>query len=141
MESRDQSEVVPNQTYHADNQPHFAHSQYPYPPASATFSIDQEMTMDRFSAGVQESANNSISEPTTSGADPSNAVPALTTAIGLPTPGMAPPQAGGSQSYSPTGPRESMDDGIDGAAVGGDPKRKRSKVSRACDECRRKKVG
>ncbi len=56
-------------------------------------------------------------------------------------PSMAPPQTSGQPSYLPRGSRPSLD------ASGETPqdpqagdKRKRSKASRACDECRRKKV-
>ena len=57
---------------------------------------------------------------------------------GLPTdPAMAPPQTPNSQSFVATMPA-SVDGPADTPQTG--DKRKRSKVSRACDECRRKKV-
>ncbi|KAJ9607083.1 hypothetical protein H2200_008155 [Cladophialophora chaetospira] len=56
-------------------------------------------------------------------------------------PAMAPPQTSGQPSFLPSGGRPSLDAS---AETGQDPqagdKRKRSKASRACDECRRKKV-
>jgi len=54
--------------------------------------------------------------------------------------GMAPPQTPHQQSFASPGHRASTDDVAEGTAVGESAKRKRSKVSRACDECRRKKV-
>lgn len=47
------------------------------------------------------------------------------------------------QSTTPLNPptkRKSLEDGSEIIQVGGDSKRKRSKVSRACDQCRKKKV-
>ena len=56
-------------------------------------------------------------------------------------PAMAPPQTSGQTSFLPSGDRPSLDAS---AEMAQDPqagdKRKRSKASRACDECRRKKV-
>lgn len=56
-------------------------------------------------------------------------------------PAMAPPQTPGPVSFADTGARASVDNSSDPAYTPqtGD-KRKRSKTSRACDECRRKKV-
>ena len=52
-------------------------------------------------------------------------------------PGMAPPQTPHQQAFPPAAPPQSIDDT---QHMGDGSKRKRSKVSRACDECRRKKV-
>lgn len=53
-------------------------------------------------------------------------------------PAMAPPQTPNAQAFGATASRSNIDDPSDTPMTG--DKRKRSKVSRACDECRRKKV-
>lgn len=60
-----------------------------------------------------------------------------------PTPGLNSHANATPQSTTPLNPstkRKSPEDTAETAHVGGDSKRKRSKVSRACDQCRKKKV-
>ena len=93
------------------------------------FSTQQSMTGQLQHAAAAESHSNGEMAPLNVNTDGS--VPA----------GMGPPQTPQQPGFSPSGPRASMDDTPDSATpVEETNKRRRSKVSRACDECRRKKV-
>ena len=116
-------------------------SQYPQPSysytrGSANYPVEQQMSaVENFNrsapASMDSMQNTSASNGQASGA------PATPSHL----PDMAPPQSAHLQQYPspPSGPRLSMEDAQDTTPMS-DSKRKRSKVSRACDECRRKKV-
>jgi len=123
----------PNAPYKFDSAPQMPQSQYP------DFETELTMATDSYPSALQGTMNGHIQ----TAASP---LPHVNTHVNIPVhapgtnaPGMAPPQAPHHQDYSPSAaPRPSVDDSA--PATSDTPKRKRSKVSRACDECRRKKV-
>lgn len=141
MDLGEQSEMNPNPSFRGENQSQFP-PQYSYSQGPAAFSIDQDINMgaDSFAATVQAHANASLDPSPGNSGSAQSAQSINTSPVGINAPGMAPPPQNAHHPYSPSGARPSIDDGQDGGLSGGDPKRKRSKVSRACDECRRKKV-
>jgi hypothetical protein len=135
----DQPDLGPNQNYPPAGQPQFPPAQYPYHPSEYP-SLDQDLNMaDTYGQPVQPSIATQLQEA--AGVAPGNGDmnSMSVNTNGASSAGMAPPQTPHQASFSPGGQRESVDETPDTVEAGGS-KRKRSKVSRACDECRRKKV-
>ena len=141
MGQGDQPDLGPNAPF----APH-VQSQYPstqlYQPQSEYPALDhQDLNMaDQYPQPVQQNISQQFQDPApvapprngnTQGMAPTSAPDGMT--------GMAPPQTPQQPPFSPGGPRPSIDEASEAAEASG-MKRKRSKVSRACDECRRKKV-
>ncbi|KAK5046483.1 hypothetical protein LTR84_008286 [Exophiala bonariae] len=141
LSSRDQSTDRPNDTFPSTTSSQFTHSQYPlYPPP-----IDAELTMSSNYPAMPQSYTQQLHDASNDDkmdASPSQNTFAVNTngaGNGVATdPAMAPPQTPNAQALVTTASRSMVEDPSDTPMTG--DKRKRSKVSRACDECRRKKV-
>ena len=138
----ERGDLGPNQSYPPAGQPQFPPSQYPYHTTSEYPNLDEDLKMaTAYGQPVQQNIASQLQEAAAAGAPrngDSNAMAVDTN--GLASAGMAPPHTPHQTSFSPAGGRASVDETAE-AAEGGDSKRKRSKVSRACDQCRKKKVG
>lgn len=140
LNSRDQSSDRPDANFPSATSSQFTHSQYPFP-------VDAELTMSSNYPAIPQSYTQQLQEASNSvkmdASPPQNsfAVNANTNGAGNGVaidPAMAPPQTPNAQAFVTTASRSNVDDPSDTPMTG--DKRKRSKVSRACDECRRKKV-
>ena len=136
VSGRDQSGDDPNSILPSSVASRFTQSQYPFP-------IDAELanySMPQPFARQLEEAAATVDQP---GGGSLNSLPLNpngTASSVTPDPGMAPPQTP-TQPFMPTASRTSADNASDlGQGPQTGDKRKRSKTSRACDECRRKKV-
>jgi len=140
LTTHDQAGDRPEVKFPSGTSSQFTQSQYPFP-------IDAELTMSSNYPALPQTytqqlhdAANSANMPT-SPSQNNFAIAANGAGNGVATdPAMAPPQTPNQQSFVATASRN-VDDPSDMSQtpMTGD-KRKRSKVSRACDECRRKKV-
>ncbi|RMZ77202.1 hypothetical protein DV738_g4481, partial [Chaetothyriales sp. CBS 135597] len=120
-------------SYPQASQPPFQFSSSVYP------SLDPELNMaDTF----QQTISSHLQDAARAAGHRNGDLAAITVAGNAPgAAGMGPPRAPHQQSFSPTEHRTSLDETGEGApGVDGTNKRRRSKVSRACDECRRKKI-
>ncbi|KAK4940761.1 hypothetical protein LTR10_019154 [Elasticomyces elasticus] len=136
--SRDQSGDDPTSSFAAPAPSHFDPSSYSFP-IDTQLAMEPTYTLPQFARQLGEAAS-SVEH---AAAQLTN-LPAASNgnASGTATdPAMAPPQTSGQVSFMPTPTRQSIDDSSDpGHTPQTGDKRKRSKTSRACDECRRKKV-
>ena len=132
INGRDQSGDDPASSFAAPTNSQFDASSFNFPIDTQLAAMNPNYGMSTYSRDLDDStaslahssaAQLSSLEPPSNGADES----------------MAPPQTPNQASFMPT--RKSVDDLSDAMQTPqtGD-KRKRSKTSRACDECRRKKV-
>lgn len=147
MEAAEEAGVAPTQEYTADNNAQYVQNSYGYPPPSSTFAIDQSLQMpesveeysvDNVADHGQRQENGTSPLPEQNGTDSvtNSHVNPTPTSTALP---VTPAQA--QTSFNPSTKRKSLDDTHEIPAVGESQSgRKRSKVSRACDQCRRKKV-
>ncbi|KAI1611641.1 hypothetical protein EDD36DRAFT_295320 [Exophiala viscosa] len=138
VSSRDQSGDDPNSTFAAPGPSHFDPSSYSFP-IDTQLTMESNYTLQPFARQLGEAASSvehAAAQLTNLPAASNGGASGTTT-----DPAMAPPQTSGQVSFMPTPTRRSVDDSSDPAHTPqtGD-KRKRSKTSRACDECRRKKV-
>jgi hypothetical protein len=136
LDLQDESDMGPNNNYQPNHPAQYPQAAYSFSRGPSNFAVDQGMSMvENFTHGIQPNLNqmdNTMQE--SNGHAQSHSITSN-------PPGMAPPQTPLQQSFSsPAGPRVSMDGSQDLTNAGEGSKRKRSKVSRACDECRRKKV-
>lgn len=134
----DQSSMGPSPPYPQSTQPQFPPSNFPYSTSDYP-SLDTDLNMaDPFPSSITSQLQEAAAGASQRNGDV-NAISVNTN--GSVAAGMGPPQTPQQSSFSPTGPRTSVDETPDSAnAVEDSNKRRRSKVSRACDECRRKKV-
>jgi len=144
MEAVDESNIVPMPGYMTDNGAHYVQNNYGYPAPSNTFAIDQSLQMPE---GVEEYVSNGIvnrdqrqengtsSLPDENGTDDmiNSNVHSTSIPTTLPT---TQTQIATNTSLK----RKSPDDTQEISTTDPQSGRKRSKVSRACDQCRRKKV-
>ena len=139
--SRDQPGDPPASSYYAPSPSQFPQSQYPVPTDSELNMSSNYSLPASYAQQLHEAASSKQSPSPTQPEYP--AIPTNGASHVIPTdPAMAPPpQTPNSQSFSAPVPHSSIDESADLTQTPqtGD-KRKRSKVSRACDECRRKKV-
>lgn len=139
--SRDQSGDPPASSYYAPSPSQFPQSQYPVPTDSELNMSSNYSLPASYAQQLQDATSSKRSPSPTQPEYP--AIPTNGASHVIPTdPAMAPPpQTPNSQSFSAPVPHSSLDESADLTQTPhtGD-KRKRSKVSRACDECRRKKV-
>lgn len=147
MDAADETSVPPAQDYTTANGAQYVQNSYGYPPPTSAFAIDQSLQMpdgvDDYAANqnknvAQRQGNSTSSLPEQNGTDDvdprinstnnSTGHPSISTSAQI--------------ALNPSTKRKSPDDSQDIPALG-EPLsgRKRSKVSRACDQCRRKKVG
>ena len=136
----DQAPMGPNPAYPQSSGPQYPPSNFQYP-ASDYPSLDTDMNMnDPFSH--TQSITSQLQEAVGGAPQRNGDVNAISVDTnGSVTAGMGPPQTPHQGGFSPTGQRASIDETPDSATTAEDAnKRRRSKVSRACDECRRKKV-
>jgi len=136
VSGRDQSGDDPNTILPSSVTSRFTQSQYAFP-------IDAELTsypMPQSYARQLEEAATTVDQPGSGSLSSLPMNPNGGTSSVTPDPGMAPPQTP-TQPFVPTAPRAGSDNASDlGQGPQTGDKRKRSKTSRACDECRRKKV-
>lgn len=136
----DQPDLGPNQPYPSAGQPQFPQPQYPYHTTSEYPSLDQDLSMsDTYGAPTQQNIASQLQEAAANAPRNGDVNAMSVNTNGAASAGMAPPQTPHQTGFSPTGGRASVDETPDPAEATSS-KRKRSKVSRACDECRRKKV-
>ncbi|KIV91970.1 hypothetical protein PV10_06455 [Exophiala mesophila] len=139
--SRDQPGDPPASSYYAPSPSQFPQSQYPVPTDSELNMSSNYSLPASYAQQLHEAASSKQSPSPTQPEYP--AIPTNGASHVIPTdPAMAPPpQTPNSQSFSAPVPHSSIDESADLTQTPqtGD-KRKRSKVSRACDECRRKKI-
>ena len=130
-------DLAPNSQYPPEPAAHYSQPAYSFNRTSANYPVEQDMSaVDNFNRSMpgsmdsMPSSTNGHPHPHNVATSPSN------------QPEMAPPQSAHQQQFpSPTiAQRPSIDDSQDLSGGMDSSKRKRSKVSRACDECRRKKV-
>lgn len=130
----DESEMTPAHQFVPNQAAHY--QQYPFPRGNSNFAADQDIQMaQELSHNIQQGVADGTptSAPTLDSHGQNHATDMSQTPVG---PGMGPPH--NRQSFS--GVQVSATEGTSDQSMTGDGKRKRSKVSRACDECRRKKV-
>lgn len=139
VSSRDQSGDDPNASFAAPGASHFDPSSYNFP-------IDTQLTMEsnyslpQFARQLGDAAS-SVEHAAAAQLANTPAVSNGAASITTTDPAMAPPHTSSQVSFMPSTARKSVDDLSESMHTPqtGD-KRKRSKTSRACDECRRKKV-
>ena len=130
----DDSEIPPVHQFAPNQAAHY--QQYPFPRGNGNFAADQDIQMaQELSHNIQQGVGDGTptSAPRNDSHGQNHASDMSQTPVG---PGMGPPH--NQQSFS--GGQGSAVEGTPDQNTMGDGKRKRSKVSRACDECRRKKV-
>ncbi len=130
----DDPEIAPTHHFVEAHPAHYQQGAF-YPRGNGSFAADQEMQMaQELSHNMQQGVGDGtpISAPRIDSQGQNHAIDMSQTPMG---PGMGPPH--NRQSFS--GNQQTAVEGTPGETIG-DGKRKRSKVSRACDECRRKKV-
>jgi hypothetical protein len=140
MEAAEEIGAPPEQQYSEVGSAHYVGAQYDFPADANEFTnIDQALGMsangstDKDSHGP--SLGNYMNVPAQNGhvdgvgANLESTNTSLHNATGPPA-----------TPLNPATKRKSQEDASEGTAAGSDPKRKRSKVSRACDQCRKKKV-
>lgn len=141
LNAHDQSGDRPDVNFPSATSSQFTQSQYPFP-------IDTELTMSSNYPALPQTYTQQLHDAANSAKMPTSpsqnnfAINTNGAGNGVATdPAMAPPQTPNQQSFVATASRPNVDDPSDMSQtpMTGD-KRKRSKVSRACDECRRKKV-
>jgi len=139
MDDRDQSGSDPNANFPPAGVSQFAQ---PY-----SFPIDSELTMTAgynvspYARQLEDAATSSVDGSSNRPMDMMSMGPNGTAPAANVDPSMAPPQTANQPNFTPTAQRSSVGASPDPTQTPqtGD-KRKRSKTSRACDECRRKKV-
>jgi hypothetical protein len=132
----DDSDIAPTHHFVQTQPAHYPQVNYPFPRGNGNFAAEQDIQMAQelshdMRQGVGETG--STSTPRNDAHGQTQAMDMSTTPVG---PGMGPPH--NRQSFS--GNPQSAVEGTPDQNMTSDGKRKRSKVSRACDECRRKKV-
>jgi hypothetical protein len=132
----DDSDIAPTHHFVQTQSAHYPQANYPFPRGNGNFAAEQDIQMAQelshdMQQGVGEAGPTSV--PRNDAHGQTQAMDMSTTPMG---PGMGPPH--NRQSFS--GNPQSAVEGTPDQNMTGDGKRKRSKVSRACDECRRKKV-
>lgn len=132
----DDSEIAPAHQFIPDQPAHYQPNQYSFPRGNGNFAADRDIQMaQELSHNIQQGAVDGT--PTSASRNDSHGqnhtMDMSQTPVG---PGMGPPHNRQSFSGGPGSAVEATPD----QSIMGDGKRKRSKVSRACDECRRKKV-
>ena len=138
LDLQDESDMGPNNNYQPNYPAQYPQAASSFSRSSGNFAVDQGMSMvENFTHGIQPNLNQMDSTLQESNGHAQGHGMSISTSN---APGMAPPQTPLQSFSSPTGPRVSMDSSQDLTNAGEASKRKRSKVSRACDECRRKKV-
>ena len=143
MNSQEAPTIGPSNSYPSPTAAHAPQSAF-YDPHPRSYPDDEDMQMAN---SLSQDMQGNIGTQLTSAPEMSNGhgrepeqdlaiSPSIATA-----PGMAPPQTPHQQSLSgPSGQPPSGETGQESGFPGDSGRRKRSKVSRACDECRRKKV-
>jgi hypothetical protein len=134
IDSLDESEIVPTHQFVPNQAAHY--QSFPFPRGNGNFAADQDIQMaQELSHNIQQGVADGTptSAPRTDSHGQNHAMNISQTPVG---PGMGPPHNQQSFSGGQGGAAEATPD----QSMMGDGKRKRSKVSRACDECRRKKV-
>lgn len=136
MEFSEDPELAPRTNYSPDPAAQYPQPSYAFSRGSSNYSVDPDMSM-------VETYTRSLSGNMNAVAQSSNGhTQARDLNVTPPNPAMAPPRTPQHQSFpSPPGQRPSLDGSQDMIIIHDGTRRKRSKVSRACDECRRKKVG
>ena len=135
IELPDDSEIAPTHHFVEATPAHYQQGAY-FARGNGNFQADQDIHMaQELSHNMQQSvgADAPTSAPRIDSQSQNNPMDMSQTPIG---PGMGPPHS--RESFS--GGQQSAVEGTPDQNMTGDGKRKRSKVSRACDECRRKKV-
>ncbi|KAL2441120.1 hypothetical protein ABEF95_012261 [Exophiala dermatitidis] len=144
MDGRDQSDDGPKANYPV---PGASSSQYSQP--SYPFPIDAELTMPphypvpQYARQLEDAVpngnaidNGSVSDPNLNHQGADSKETTTDPALGMPYPSNQPPP-----SFAPPPTRANIDESpVQTQSPQAGDKRKRSKTSRACDECRRKKV-
>lgn len=138
----DQPEIGPDQAYTpTPAQPQFPPAHYQFHATSEYPSLDQDMNMsDTYGQSVQQNIAGQLQDATANAPRNGDVNEISVNTNGATSAGMAPPQTPHQSSFSPGGGDTNVDETPDAGEAHMNP-RKRSKVSRACDECRRKKVG
>lgn len=135
----DDAEIAPTHHFVPIPPAHSAHypqPAYSFPRGNGNFAAEQDIQMaQELSHDMQQGVGDAAptSAPSNNSHGQNHAMDISSTPMG---PGMGPPS--NRQSFS--GNPQSAVDVTPDQTMMGDGKRKRSKVSRACDECRRKKV-
>lgn len=132
----DDSEIAPAHQFVPNQAAHYQQNQYPFPRGNGNFAADQDIQMaQELSHNIQQGVGEGgpTSAPRNDSHGQNHSMDMSQTSV---TPGMGPPH--NRQSFS--GNQGSAVEGAPDQSMTSDGKRKRSKVSRACDECRRKKV-
>jgi hypothetical protein len=135
---RDRSSHDPTDNFAGSGAAHFGSFAYPIDSELTTMSASynlpsygRPMEDGTSSINIKDQTSMNAMDVDTNGAAAASVV----------DPAMAPPQTPSQPMFPPAGSRPSLDASID---AGREPqtgdKRKRSKASRACDQCRRKKV-
>lgn len=139
MEAATEAGAPPEQQYSEVGNAHYAGAQYGYPTDANEFTdIDQSLDVSSSITASRKSRDpnvgNYMTMPVQNGhADVLGADTNTSTSLHNAT---ATPPA----PLNPATKRKTPEDGSDAMNAGGDLKRRRSKVSRACDQCRKKKV-
>ncbi|KAK5946854.1 hypothetical protein PMZ80_000998 [Knufia obscura] len=139
MEAAEEGGAAPEQQYSEAGNAHYAGTQYDFPVDANEYTNIEQALDTSANAGTSKGNHGSslggyMTMPVQNGhtdvlrAD-SNTSTSLHTAIAPPT-----------TPLNPATKRKSPEDASQTTPAGGDPSRKRSKVSRACDQCRKKKV-
>lgn len=139
MEAAEDAGAAPEQQYSEVGSAHYAGAQYGFPPDATEFtSIDQTLDASTRPPTSKESHGPSLGNYMTMsvqnghadvlGADSNMSSSLHNAAMPPATP------------LNPATKRKSPEDASEATPGGSDSKRKRSKVSRACDQCRKKKV-
>ena len=144
VDHQEAADPAPNDTYPSRNTAQMAQGGYYDPQAHHDFTREEELQMaDTLQHGLQHNiAAHTDAAGSLNNGQPHSHMPGLVPAGALPQ-GMAPPPQTPHQASIGGAPvqRPSIDSATDTNYTGDNRPRKRSKVSRACDECRRKKVG
>jgi hypothetical protein len=138
----DQPELAPNPSFPANaGQPHYPPPHYGFNAPSDYPSLDPDMNMPDTYQSVPQTLAGQLQDAAANAPQNGN-VPDMTVNTNGATPaGMAPPpQTPHQTTFSPTEGAPPIEETADTGDASTNP-RKRSKVSRACDECRRKKAG
>lgn len=135
VEFSEEPDLAPSRNYSPDPAPQYPQPSYAFSRGSSNYGVDHDMSMvETYTRGL--SGNMSAMAQSSNGHAQSRVLN-----VTPPNPGMAPPRTPQHQSFpSPPGQRGSLDGSQDMIIMHDGTRRKRSKVSRACDECRRKKV-
>jgi hypothetical protein len=137
----DQPELAPNPSYAPNaGQPHFPPTHYAFNAPSEYPSLDQDMNMPDTYQSVPQNLTGQLQDTAANAPQNGNVNDMTVNTNGATPAGMAPPQTPHQTTFSPAEGAPPIDETPDAGDAGTNP-RKRSKVSRACDECRRKKVG